>query len=191
MVKGLDLTESRFAPQHLGGHNAAVRHSEECAVRARNLTDIDDPTIENVQVLLLLSNAFFQAGKGKKSYMLLSQYPTTNSTKTRTLTCLKPVLSVWHTPSACIESFLLASAYHRTNERDVANYSGPATLWTVSLPRDPSDPPLSQTRPYSYDYPVGNPILPRYLTRATSSLTESIYQCLPDLEDYNKVVDPC
>jgi hypothetical protein len=39
--------------------------------------DIDDPTIENVQVLLLLSNAFFQAGKGKKSYMLLSQYPFT------------------------------------------------------------------------------------------------------------------
>ena len=64
----------RFAPQHLGGHNAAVRHSEECAIRARNLMDIDEPTIENVQVLLLLSNAFFQAGKGKKSYMLLSQY---------------------------------------------------------------------------------------------------------------------
>lgn len=39
--------------------------------------DIDDPTIENVQVLLLLSNAFFQAGKGKKSYMLLSQYRCT------------------------------------------------------------------------------------------------------------------
>lgn len=69
----LRLTMRRFAPQHLGGHNAAVRHSEECAVRARNLLDIDDPTIENVQVLLLLSNAFFQAGKGKKSYMLLSQ----------------------------------------------------------------------------------------------------------------------
>jgi hypothetical protein len=66
------LTESRFAPQHVGGHNAAVRHAEECAARARNLMDIDDPTIENVQVLLLLSTAFFQAGKGKKSYMLLS-----------------------------------------------------------------------------------------------------------------------
>jgi hypothetical protein len=71
------LTMLRFAPQHLGGHNAAVRHSEECAIRARNLTDIDDPTIENVQVLLLLSNASFQAGKGKKSYMLLSQYAST------------------------------------------------------------------------------------------------------------------
>jgi hypothetical protein len=79
----------RFAPQHLGGHNAAVRHSEECAARARNLMDIDDPTIENVQVLLLLSNAFFQAGKGKKSYMLLSQYPSNSSSYRDLLTITK------------------------------------------------------------------------------------------------------
>ncbi|THX17642.1 hypothetical protein D6D17_02451 [Aureobasidium pullulans] len=72
VINAIHAVTARFAPQHLGGHNAAVRHSEECAVRARNLTDIDDPTIENVQVLLLLSNAFFQAGKGKKSYMLLT-----------------------------------------------------------------------------------------------------------------------
>ena len=68
------LTESRYAPHLLGGHNAAVRLGEECAMRARAMMDIDDPTIENVQVALLLSNAFFQAGKGKKSYMLLCQY---------------------------------------------------------------------------------------------------------------------
>ncbi|KAH0290181.1 hypothetical protein KCU62_g3799, partial [Aureobasidium sp. EXF-3399] len=72
VINAIHAVTARFAPQHLGGHNAAVRHSEECAVRARNLLDIDDPTIENVQVLLLLSNAFFQAGKGKKSYMLLT-----------------------------------------------------------------------------------------------------------------------
>ncbi|KAI4851282.1 hypothetical protein E4T44_02227 [Aureobasidium sp. EXF-8845] len=72
VINAIHAVTARFAPQHLGGHNAAVRHSEDCAVRARNLTDIDDPTIENVQVLLLLSNAFFQAGKGKKSYMLLT-----------------------------------------------------------------------------------------------------------------------
>lgn len=83
-ARTLHLTARRFAPQHLGGHNAAVRHSEECAVQARNLLDIDDPTIENVQVLLLLSNAFFQAGKGKKSYMLLSQYPPWHLDKTTT-----------------------------------------------------------------------------------------------------------
>lgn len=42
-------------------------------MRARLALDSDEPTIENVQVSLLLANAFFQAGKGKKSYMLLCE----------------------------------------------------------------------------------------------------------------------
>lgn len=57
----------------MGGYNAAVRTSEECAMRARIALDVDEPSIENIQVALLLSLAYFQAGKGKKSYMLLCE----------------------------------------------------------------------------------------------------------------------
>lgn len=42
-------------------------------MRARMALDSDEPTIENVQVSLLLSDAFFQAGKGKKAYMLFGE----------------------------------------------------------------------------------------------------------------------
>lgn len=58
----------------MGGHNTAVRASEDYAIRARSALDIDEPTIENIQVALLLSLAYFQAGKGKKSYMLLCEW---------------------------------------------------------------------------------------------------------------------
>lgn len=66
-------TDSSYAPQLMGGYNAAVRTSDECALRARSALDVDEPSIENIQVALLLSLAYFQAGKGKKSYMLLCQ----------------------------------------------------------------------------------------------------------------------
>jgi len=55
----------------VGGHNAAARLSEECAVRSRAALDSDDPTVENIQASLLLSLAYFQSGKGKKAYMIL------------------------------------------------------------------------------------------------------------------------
>ena len=42
-------------------------------MRARIALDVDEPSIENIQVALLLSLAYFQAGKGKKSYMLLCE----------------------------------------------------------------------------------------------------------------------
>lgn len=35
--------------------------------------DIDEPSIESLQALLLLSQASYQTGKGKKTYMLLSK----------------------------------------------------------------------------------------------------------------------
>ena len=35
--------------------------------------DIDEPSIEALQTLLLLAQASYQAGKGKKTYMLLSE----------------------------------------------------------------------------------------------------------------------
>ena len=36
--------------------------------------DADEPTVENLQAALLLAVAYFQAGKGKKSYMLLCEW---------------------------------------------------------------------------------------------------------------------
>lgn len=61
----------RYGQHLLGGMNASIRLSDECCTRARLALNTDEPTIENLQTCLLLSNAFFQAGKGKRSYMLL------------------------------------------------------------------------------------------------------------------------
>lgn len=65
----------RFAP-HYGGYNAAVRIGAEYAQRSRMELDIDEPSIEALQTLMLLSQASFQLGKGKRCFMLLS---TTNN----------------------------------------------------------------------------------------------------------------
>lgn len=64
----------RYAPQ-FGGYNSAVRVGQEYARRARMELDIDEPSIEGLQTLMLLSQANFQVGKGKKTYMLLCTYP--------------------------------------------------------------------------------------------------------------------
>lgn len=61
----------RYAP-HFGGYNAAVRIGSEYARRARLELEIDEPSIEALQTLMLLSQASFQLGKGKKTFMLLS-----------------------------------------------------------------------------------------------------------------------
>ncbi|KUJ15945.1 uncharacterized protein LY89DRAFT_648016 [Mollisia scopiformis] len=57
---------------HPNGYHAAVRLSEDYALRARTELDIDDPSIECLQALLLLRIAFTAAGKGKKAYMMLA-----------------------------------------------------------------------------------------------------------------------
>ncbi|KAF2196346.1 hypothetical protein GQ43DRAFT_262201 [Delitschia confertaspora ATCC 74209] len=62
---------ARYVP-HFGGYNGAVRIGQEYAKRARMELDIDEPSIETLQTLLLLSQASFQTGKGKKAYMLLT-----------------------------------------------------------------------------------------------------------------------
>ena len=56
---------------HPNGYHAAVRLSEDYALRARTELDIDDPRIDTLQSLLLLGVAFTAAGKGKKAYMML------------------------------------------------------------------------------------------------------------------------
>lgn len=62
---------SRYAP-HFGGYNAAVRIGSDYTRRARLELDIDEPSIEALQTLMLLAQASFQLGKGKKTFMLLS-----------------------------------------------------------------------------------------------------------------------
>ncbi|KAF2153025.1 hypothetical protein K461DRAFT_225667 [Myriangium duriaei CBS 260.36] len=72
IIDAIHAVSARYGQHLLGGFNAAARLSEECCLRARLSLDSDEPTIENLQTSLLLANAFFQAGKGKRSYMLLS-----------------------------------------------------------------------------------------------------------------------
>ena len=42
-------------------------------MRARTELDIDDPSIDCLQALLLLAIAYTAAGKGKKAYMMLGR----------------------------------------------------------------------------------------------------------------------
>ncbi|KAH8730253.1 fungal-specific transcription factor domain-containing protein [Phaeosphaeriaceae sp. PMI808] len=60
-----------FAP-HFGGYASAVQIGQEYARRARLELDIDEPSIEALQTLMLLAQASFQLGKGKKTFMLLT-----------------------------------------------------------------------------------------------------------------------
>ena len=52
------------------GYTAAVRVSEEYAGQARAQVDIDEPSIEALQTLLLVHRAYYALGKGRKAYML-------------------------------------------------------------------------------------------------------------------------
>lgn len=46
-----------------------MRAGLDSALQARRLVDLDDPTIDGLQTLLLLSQTFFAFGLGKKAYM--------------------------------------------------------------------------------------------------------------------------
>ncbi|CAG8918458.1 unnamed protein product [Penicillium salamii] len=50
----------------------SYRSGLDAALQARRLIDVDNPTIEGLQTLLLLSQAFFAYGLGKKAYMTFS-----------------------------------------------------------------------------------------------------------------------
>jgi Fungal specific transcription factor domain len=62
---------ARYASQ-FGGYSNALRVAHDYSRRARMELDTDEPSIEALQTLILLSQAAFQSGKGKKTYMLLS-----------------------------------------------------------------------------------------------------------------------
>lgn len=57
---------------HPHGHQAVVKLSNDYAARARRSVDIDEPTIDALQALLLLVLAFVASGKGRKAHMLLT-----------------------------------------------------------------------------------------------------------------------
>ncbi|GJN76179.1 fungal specific transcription factor [Purpureocillium lilacinum] len=62
---------ARLTP-HPQGAQAAVQLSEDYAARARQSMDIDEPSIDALQTLLLLVLAFIASGKGKKAHMLMA-----------------------------------------------------------------------------------------------------------------------
>ncbi len=67
-----DEADSRRYTAHPNGYHAAIRLSEDYAVRARTELDIDEPDFDTLQSLLLLIVANTASGKGKKAYMMLS-----------------------------------------------------------------------------------------------------------------------
>jgi len=63
---------ARYASQ-FDGYSNAVRVGHDYYRRARMELDVDEPSIESLQTLLLLTQVAFQQGKGKKAYMHLSK----------------------------------------------------------------------------------------------------------------------
>ena len=72
LINAIHAVSIRFVPHLCGGYTGAVRSSQQYALQSRTGIDVDEPSIDHLQALLLLTMANFQAGKGKKSYMLLS-----------------------------------------------------------------------------------------------------------------------
>lgn len=72
LLLALYAVGARYAV-HPNGYHAAVRLSEEYAARARAEVNIDEPSIETLQSLLLLSLSYIALGNGKKAYMLLGE----------------------------------------------------------------------------------------------------------------------
>ncbi|KAL7786260.1 fungal-specific transcription factor domain-containing protein [Trichoderma ceciliae] len=62
---------ARHTP-HLSGFRAAVKLGDEYAFRARSAIDIDEPSIDNLQAIVLLAIAYTASGKGRKAFMLIT-----------------------------------------------------------------------------------------------------------------------
>ncbi|CAI7595214.1 unnamed protein product [Penicillium pancosmium] len=56
----------------VGQPDQSLRLGLDAALQARRMIDVDNPTVEGLQTLLLLSQAFFAYGLGKKAYMTFS-----------------------------------------------------------------------------------------------------------------------
>ena len=71
MINAIHAVSIRYVQQLCGGYTGAVRASQDYATQSRAEIDVDEPSIDHLQALLLLAMANFQSGKGKKAYMLL------------------------------------------------------------------------------------------------------------------------
>ncbi|KAI2606374.1 uncharacterized protein GGS25DRAFT_533440 [Hypoxylon fragiforme] len=71
LLHAIYAVATRCTP-HPAGYQSAVKQSEEYASRSRGEIDIDEPSIDALQALLLLVTAFTAANNGKKAYMLLT-----------------------------------------------------------------------------------------------------------------------
>ncbi|KAJ5665680.1 uncharacterized protein N7477_008128 [Penicillium maclennaniae] len=56
----------------VGQPDQPLRMGLDAALQARQMVDVDNPTVEGLQTLLLLSQAYFAYGLGKKAYMVFS-----------------------------------------------------------------------------------------------------------------------
>jgi hypothetical protein len=52
-----------------GQSEQSLSAGHDAALQARRAVDVDNPTLDGLQALLLLSQAFFAHGLGKKAYM--------------------------------------------------------------------------------------------------------------------------
>ena len=71
MINAIHAVSIRYVPHLCGGYRGAVRASQDYAVQSRAEMDVDEPSIDHLQALLLLVMASFQSGRGQKSYMLV------------------------------------------------------------------------------------------------------------------------
>lgn len=67
----LSHVSHRHTP-HPNGFRAAVKLGDDYASRARSAIDIDEPSIDNLQAIVLLAIAYTASGKGRKAFMLIS-----------------------------------------------------------------------------------------------------------------------
>lgn len=58
----------------VGQPEHSLRMGLDAALQARRMIDVDNPTVEGLQSLLLLSQAFFAYGLGKKAYMTFCMF---------------------------------------------------------------------------------------------------------------------
>ena len=72
LANAIRAVSIRYVPSLCGGHVGALRTSQQYASQSRAEIDVDEPTVDHLQALLLLSMASYQSGQGKRSHMLLS-----------------------------------------------------------------------------------------------------------------------
>ncbi|KAH6604813.1 fungal specific transcription factor domain-containing [Trichoderma cornu-damae] len=71
LLDAIAAVAARHTP-HPSGFRAAVKLGDEYAARARSAIDIDEPSIDNLQAMVLLAIAYTASGKGRKAFMLLT-----------------------------------------------------------------------------------------------------------------------